>query len=379
MVRAYPAFKAAVMHAAPVFLDTARTVAKACALIQEAARNGAQFVAFPEAFISAFPVWSALAAPIRTHVLFKALAASAIELDGPEMEAVREEARRCGVLVSIGFNEGTRASVGCVWNANALIDADGAVLNHHRKLVPTYFEKLVWANGDGAGLRVSDTKLGRIGMLICGENTNPLARYTLMAQGEQVHVSSWPPIWPTHPPNTDGAYDIEQAIRIRAGAHSFEAKVFNIVTSACVDATLRQCLERTLGREVLEIIDHTPRAVSTVIGPNGMPISEALSREEGVLYVDIDTAQCVEPKQFHDVTGYYNRFDVFRLTVDRSRNRPLVFHDEEISSNVGMLQRSGASSEQTPSVFGSAKEAVHTMLPPVGERIERKAPRGVVD
>ena len=92
------------------------------------------------------------------------------------------------MLVSLGFSESTEASVGCVWNSNVLIGRDGAILNHHRKLVPTFYEKLVWANGDARGLRVVPTEIGRVGMLICGENTNPLARYALMAQGEQVHI-----------------------------------------------------------------------------------------------------------------------------------------------------------------------------------------------
>ena len=150
------------------------------------------------------------------------------------MARVAATARACGVFVSLGFNEGTPASVGCIWNANVLIGDEGAVLNHHRKLVPTFFEKLVWANGDGAGLRVCETRLGRIGMLICGENTNPLARYTLMAQGEQVHISTYPPVWPTKDPKTGGNYDLAGAIRIRAGAHAFEAKAFNVVVSAFI-------------------------------------------------------------------------------------------------------------------------------------------------
>ena len=99
-------------------------------------------------------------------------------------------ARRHEMVVSIGITEGTDASVGCLWNTNLLIGSDGTILNHHRKLVPTFFEKLVWANGDGRGLRVVATEIGRLGMLICGENTNPLARFALMAQGEQVHMSS---------------------------------------------------------------------------------------------------------------------------------------------------------------------------------------------
>src|SRR5262249_27362391 len=166
----YPAYKVASAHVAPVFLDTDRSVDKACSVIEEAAGAGARLIAFPEAYLPRLPVWAALAAPIRTNELFKALAASALEVDGPELARIRLTARRTGSFVSIGFTEGTKTSVGCLWNSNVLIGADGAVLNHHRKLVPTYFEKLIWANGDGRGLRVCGTELGRIGMLICGEN-----------------------------------------------------------------------------------------------------------------------------------------------------------------------------------------------------------------
>jgi len=325
MIHTYPKVKVAAAHVAPIYLDTERTVDKACSLIAEAAGAGAQLIAFPETFIPAFPIWTAIAAPVLTHELFKALAASAIKVDCPEMGRIREVARRNQVVVSIGFNEGTEVSVGCIWNANALIGDDGALLNHHRKLVPTYYEKLIWANGDGAGLRVVETPIGRVGMLICGENTNPLARYTLMAQGEQIHISSYPPVWPTKPASQSGGYDLEQAIKIRAGAHSFEAKVFNVVASACVDGVMLDRLESVLGSAVLADLEHTPKGVSVVIGPTGIPVSEVVSGEEKILYCEIDLRECVEPKQFHDVVGYYNRFDIFRLEVDRSGRRPVTF------------------------------------------------------
>jgi aliphatic nitrilase len=330
---AYPAYKVAAAHVAPVFLDTDKTVAKACALIEEAARHGARLIAFPETYVPAFPLWSALRAPIHNHDLFKRLAAGAIRVPGPEIARVSATARRAGIVVSLGINESTAASVGCIWNSNLLIGADGTVLNHHRKLVPTFFEKLTWANGDGAGLRVVETALGRIGMLICGENTNPLARYTLMAQGEQVHISTYPPLWPTKDPKAGGNYNLENAIRIRAGAHSFEAKCFNVVAAGHMDKAMREALG-SLDRDAGRILDASPRGVSMILAPTGEPIGNVLCQDEGILYADIDLAACVEPKQFHDVVGYYNRFDIFKLTVDRSANRPIAFAAEATSEAV---------------------------------------------
>ena len=326
----YPAYKVAAAHVAPVFLDLEATVQKACSLIGEAARNGARLIAFPETYIPAFPVWSALRAPIHNHDLFKRLAAASIRVPGPEVAAICAAARDGGIFVSMGINEGTDASVGCIWNANFLIGEDGSVLNHHRKLVPTFYEKLTWANGDGSGLRVVDTPVGRVGMLICGENTNPLARFTLMAQGEQVHVSTYPPVWPTKDPEAGGNYDLAGAIRIRAGAHAFEAKCFNVVASGFMDKPMRDALAG-LDADAGRILDGSPRGVSMIIGPDSEPVCQVLCEEEGILYADIDLDQCVEPKQFHDVVGSYNRFDIFHLTVDRSANRPVTFLAEVVT------------------------------------------------
>lgn len=323
----YPAYKVAAMHVAPVFLDTPKTVEKACSLIEEAARNGARLIAFPETYVPAFPIWCALRAPLYNHEYFKALAANAVKVPGPELTQLCATARKCGVFISMGFNEGTDASVGCIWNSNVLIDDQGRVINHHRKLVPTFWEKLVWANGDGAGLRVCDTPLGKIGMLICGENTNPLARFALMAQGEQVHVSSFPPVWPANDPKQSGYYNVANAIRIRVGNHSFEGKLFNIVAAGYLDSRSRDALAQN-DPDIARVLDNSPRGVSMVIGPSGEPIGETLCDEEGILYADIDVADCVEPKQLHDVVGYYNRFDIFKLTVDRSANRPIAFEAE---------------------------------------------------
>ena len=323
----YPQYKVAIAHVAPVFLELQATVDKTCSLIREAAQHGAQVVVFPEAYIPAFPVWCALQAPIHNHDLFCALAANSLKIGGPELIRIAATARDCGVFISVGFNEGTSVSGGCIWNANVLVGDDGRILCHHRKIVPTFYEKLIWAPGDGAGLQVCETRLGRLGMLICGENTNPLARYTLLAQGEKVHVSTYPPVWPTHDPSTAENYDLRQAILIRAGAHSFEGKVFNIVASGFLDKEARDRLaarDADAGR----ILEASPRGISVVIGPSGTPVSETMQDEEGILYADIDLSRCVEPKQFHDIVGGYNRFDIFTLTVNRTAHRPISFEPD---------------------------------------------------
>jgi len=323
----YPKFKACAVHAAPAFLDAESTVEMACGLIAEAARAGAQLIAFPESFVPGFPVWASVQAPIKNHEYFKRLAANSVEVPGPEIARLCAAAREGEIVVSIGVSERSPVSVGCLWNTNLLIGPGGALLNHHRKLVPTFYEKLIWANGDADGLRVCDTPVGKLGMLICGENTNPLARYALIAQGEQVHVSSYPPVWPTRPANEPGRYDLASAIRIRAGAHSFEGKLFNIVSSGFLDQrTMRELDE--LDREARETLEGSPRAVSMILGPSGEILGDTLCESEGLLYQDIDIAQCVEPKQFHDVVGYYNRFDIFELNVTRKRPQAVVFADE---------------------------------------------------
>lgn len=326
MTAHYPRFKAAACHIASEFLDSARTIDKAVSWIGEAAGNGARLVAFPESFVPGFPIWAALRPPILNHDFFRALAREALRVDGPEIGRIRTAARRHGVYVSLGFTEGTTASVGCLWNSNVLIGPDGSILNLHRKLVPTYFEKLVWANGDARGLRVVQTDLGRVGMLICGENTNPLSRFALMAEGEQVHISTYPPFWPTRPPTEAGGYDLRRAIEIRAGAHAFEAKVFNIVSSSFTDQSLKEAVAGE-DRQIRDIVENSPKSVSMILDPTGNLIGQALSEDEGILYAEIDTALSVEPKQFHDVVGYYNRFDIFDFKVDRTKRDPATFLD----------------------------------------------------
>ncbi|WP_397452305.1 carbon-nitrogen hydrolase family protein [Pseudomonas sp. NA-150] len=327
-----PLIKVAACHAAPVFLDKTATTAKALDLMREAAANGADLVVFPESYIPAFPVWAALWAPILNHDLFERMVENSLYMDGPEIAAISAEAKRLGIFVSLGISERSKASVGCIWNTNLMIGDDGSLLNHHRKLVPTFYEKLIWAPGDGQGLRVNDTRIGKIGALICGENTNPLARYALMAQGEQLHISCWPALWPTRRPDSGSNFDNVAANRIRAGAHSFEAKAFGVLCAGYMDSSMRNFLVDR-DPQVAEILDATPRAATMFVDPTGTQIGGLLQHEEGILYADMDLNKCIEPKQFHDVVGYYNRYDVFDFAVTRRRDEPAHWHDTPPTRN----------------------------------------------
>jgi nitrilase len=350
------ALRIAACHVSPVFLNARATTDKAISYVKEAASRKANLVVFPETYISAFPIWSSVRPPTENHDLFQRMVKESVYADGEEMAAIRETAHSTGSIVSIGFSEKSRHSNGCLYNSNLIIGNDGRVLLHHRKLVPTFFEKLTWSPGDGHGLRVADTQFGRIGGLICGENTNPLARYALMAQAEQVHISTWPAIWPTQTlqkkiEDADGStsapspanYDNLAANRTRAAAHCFEAKCFGVACSGHLggDAIATVIEGASQAEVVAETLRSMPRAATFFLDPTGAPlpsftyandsdqsqIVSHLQNKEGILYADMKLNACIEGKQYHDVVGGYQRLDVFDLKVDRSRKDPVHFID----------------------------------------------------
>ena len=324
--------KVASVFAAPVMLDKAATVAKACDLIKQAAKNDAQLVVFPESFVPGFPVWTSYRKPVDNHEFFKRFALNSLAVPSQEIRQIADAAASNGIFVSLGFSEVSTVSAGCLWNSNILFGDDGTILNHHRKLVPTFYEKLVWASGDGAGLKVSNTRIGRIGSLICGENNNTLARFALIAQGEQIHTASFPSVWPfRNPLGQEQVYDLRQANRIRVSAHCLEGKVFSIVSSSFLDEASLEILAD--GDETsMALLKATPRASSFIVGPEGDIIAESSVEEETIIYGNLDLVRAIELKQHHDLAGYYNRFDVFDFAVDRTRHQPMRDKAERISN-----------------------------------------------
>ncbi|HKX77610.1 MAG TPA: carbon-nitrogen hydrolase family protein [Novosphingobium sp.] len=306
-----PRFKAAAVQTSPAFLDPARTVAKAASFIQEAGANGAQLVVFPEVFVAGYPYWSWITDPVSCSPWFEKLVRASILVPGPEIEVVCAAARAAGVHVVIGVNERSPVSVGTIYNTLVFIGPDGAILGKHRKLVPTWAEKLTWANGDGSSLKVYDTAIGPLGGLACGENTNTLARFTLLAQGELVHVASYISL-----PVAPADYDMAEAIKVRAMAHSFEGKVFTVVSCSTVSEEIIEAMQSLVPDARARLVRKSS-AFSGVIGPDGRIVGSPLIDDEGIVYADIDLGKCIQPKQMHDIIGHYNRFDVFDLRVNQ--------------------------------------------------------------
>lgn len=349
--------RVAACHAAPVFLSAQETTKKAIALVREAASNDASLVIFPETYIPAFPAWSSLRPPTDNHDFFQRMSVESIYADGPEIDSLRREAKRLGVMISIGFSEKVRYSSATLFNSNIFVDNHGRVVVHHRKLMPTFFEKLTWSPGDGHGLQVADTEFGKVGTLICGENTNPLARYTLMAQGEQLHISTWPAVWPTRLPQkaakptdqqdegstscsgppSSANYDNVAANRTRAAAHCFEAKCFGVLCAGVLGQDAIDSISQGAADHVREALNLSQRGATMFLDPTGALLpgyvvnngsripTDYLQKEEGILYGNLDLDACIEGKQYHDVVGGYQRLDVFSLSVNRTRHNPINF------------------------------------------------------
>jgi len=314
-----PKFIAAAVQAAPVYLDRDATIRKACALIAEAAAKGAKLVAFPEVFVPGYPYWNWIDIPFAAIPWFIRLSENSVSLDEGHLGPVCDAARRHGVTVVIGVNERSPISLGTIFNSNVTIGHDGRILGVHRKLVPTWAERLTWAGGDGSSLKVHKTPVGPLGTLACGENTNTLARYSLLSQGELVHVANYP----AFPFGKN--FDMPKGIQVRAGAHSFEGKVFTIVSCSVLTPEMIDMLADTPAKRAL--MSGKPNACSAIFGPDGTAISDMLIDDEGIVYGEIDLAACIAPKQFHDIIGHYNRFDVFNLSVDRRARGPVQFID----------------------------------------------------
>lgn len=319
-------FKAATVQTSPVFLNVEKTIDKAISFINEASQKGAKLIAFPEVFIAGYPYWNWVMTPVQGSKWYEELYKNSVAVNDLVMNKLYQAAKDFDMHIVIGINERGK-SFGEIYNTNLIINNKGELIGKHRKLVPTWAEKLTWTSGDGSSLKVYDTEVGPVGTLACGENTNTLARFTLLTQGELIHIANYISL-PVAPPD----YNMAEAIKIRAAAHSFEGKLFTIVSCSTISKEIMDVLKPE-APQIEELFARKSSAFSGFIGPNGAVIGEPLIDDEGIIYADIDLEKCIQPKQMHDILGHYNRFDIFDLRVNVAPTKRITFIDNHEDFN----------------------------------------------
>jgi len=309
-------YKIAIVQEPPVLLDRSKTIEKAVYFVDQAADSGAKLVVFPEAFIAGYPAWIWRLRPGGDWALNEALHArlleSAVDLGADALEPFFEAARVRQITIVCGLNErDSQLSKATLYNTVVIIGPDGKVLNRHRKLMPTNPERMVWGFGDGSGLSVVDTPIGRIGTLICWENYMPLARYTLYSQGVQLYIA------PTYD-SGDGWIGTLQHIAREGRCWVIGSGV--VLTNDDIAADFPE--KERLYPDPEEWINPGD---SVVIAPGGEIVAGPLRRKKGLLYADVDPERAVVAKRALDVAGHYARPDIFTLNVNTRSQRPIEF------------------------------------------------------
>ncbi len=319
--------KLAAVQAASVFLDREATVDKACAIIREAGANGADIIGFPEGFIPAHPAWYGYlpAAGGKSIPLANKLFQNAVEIPGPATDALAAACRDGQINAVIGVCEKRAGTNGTMFNTQLFIGADGQILGKHQKLAPTYGERLVHTGGWGDTLTTFPTPFGNVSGLICGENSNPLAVYVMLAMNTVVHVAAWPP----HMGGTRSMQDVITAVGPGL-ARTLAAFVINsggIVTDEVIDLYAATDADRAHLESLKDL------GSASIVGPNGNIIAGPMGPGEGILYADVDLNDVVTAKMGHDYAGHYNRFDIFNLTVNRAA--PASLNEQHWEANSG--------------------------------------------
>jgi len=332
-----PRVKLAAIQASSVMLDRDGGVRKACALIEQAAAQGVQIAVFPECFIPGYPIWLDVHRATSPDAirLYKDLFATSIEVPSQSLSRIGDAARKANMVVVLGICERRTNTTGSLFNSLVFFDNHGQIAGVHRKLVPTLLERLVHCPGYGDVLRVHETDFGRIGGLICGENSNHLAKFHLLTQGQSIHAASWPPFFFTKP--------MSGVVEFVSRAVAYENKVFVINAAGVLD---RESLSR-IRTEAAELSSDlvSTSGGSSIISPAGEVLAGPVVGEERILSCLVDLQEVVAQKMIHDFAGHYNRSDVFSFSV-RKHIRPLADGAEGSKEDLPAAE-SGAKDQET--------------------------------
>ena len=305
--------KVAAVQAASVFLDRDASTEKACRLIREAGRNGARLIGFPEGFIPAHPVWyhhhaasGAIANKLAVE-LFK----NSVEIPGRETAALCAAARDANAYVVIGVCEKIPDTIGTMFNTQLYIGPDGTLIRKHQKIMPTVGERLVHMGGYGDTFGAFGSEFGPMSGLICGENSNPLAVFALIAEGTRIHVMSWPNHFPT------SGDPLRNRVAVDSQAFAQMSKAFVISACGTVDERMIEMLEAgPAGEKFLR--DPNCCGGSLIVDPLARIIAGPMGPEEGILYAECNLDLAIQMKLRHDFAGHYNRPDIFQVHINRA-------------------------------------------------------------
>jgi nitrilase len=293
--------RAAAVQIAPDLERCSATLEKVCAALDEAAGKGVQLAVFPETFVPYYPYFSFVRAPVASGPEHMRLYEEAVVVPGPVTQAVAEHARTHRMVVVLGVNERDHGSL---YNTQLVFDIDGRLALKRRKITPTFHERMIWGQGDGAGLKVAETGIARIGALACWEHYNPLARYALMAQHEEIHCSQFPgslvgPIF---------AEQMDATIR----HHALESGCF--VVNATGWLTQAQIESVTADPKLQKAL--SGGCLSAIVSPEGQHLAEPLREGEGMVIADLDMALITKRKRMMDSVGHYARPELLSLAIN---------------------------------------------------------------
>lgn len=329
--------RVACVQAAPIYLDLQATIEKTIGLIQEAAEKGAELVAFPETWLPGYPWFLWLDSPAANMTLINKYHLNSLSLDSLEAEQISEAAKKYNIYVVLGFSEKDHGSL---YISQWVIDNNGETVGTRRKLKATHVERILFGEGDGSSIKTFKTKIGVLGALCCWEHLQPLTRFAMYAQYEQIHIGAWP------------SFSLYKGATAALGAnvniaasrfYAAEGQCFVIAPCAIVSKEMHELLcPDEKKKELLDLGGGHAR----IFGPDGDDLVKPLNEfEEGLLIADLNLDNIILAKHASDPVGHYSRPDVFQLLFNRKHTPKVIYKESNSFNNLNDKEGSFQSSD----------------------------------